>query len=213
MDFSLSIGQRYRVFLNDKSILISEDINTADIQPDDRCVIFRGVSEMQLEYERFKSEKDCNQLIFLTGERFSTAVSAFQSLFRDVKAAGGIVKDKEGKILCIFRLGVWDLPKGKLKKGESPKEGALREVEEETGLSPLEILNPLPSTFHIYTSRKGKAMLKETYWFEMLYEGNETPVPQVEEDITAVKWFEKKEMYVVMESTYASLKELVKGYI
>ncbi len=38
------------------------------------------------------------------------------------------------EILMIFRRGKWDLPKGKLDKGESLEACALREVEEETGL-------------------------------------------------------------------------------
>lgn len=213
MDSSLSTGQRYTVFLNDKSILISEYINTADIQPTDFCVMFQGVSGMQLEYERFTSQEDCTRLIFLTQERFPEAAAAFNSLFKDVKAAGGIVINHEQQLLGIFRLGVWDLPKGKLKKKESPEDGAIREVEEETGLSSLEIMKPLPSTFHIYTSRKGNAILKETYWFEMYYEGNETPVPQLEEDITEVKWFSKDDLHEVIESTYASLKDLVRRYL
>jgi 8-oxo-dGTP pyrophosphatase MutT (NUDIX family) len=213
MDSSLSTGQRYTVFLNDKSILILEYINTADIQPTDFCVMFQGKSGMQLEYERFTLLEDCTRLIFLTQDRFEEAVSAFNSLFKDVKAAGGIVKNQGQQILGIFRLGVWDLPKGKLKKKEIPEEGAIREVEEETGLSSLQILKPLPSTFHIYTSRKGKAILKETYWFEMYYDGNETPVPQVEEDITEVKWFGKDELHEVIDSTYTSLKELVRRYL
>jgi 8-oxo-dGTP diphosphatase len=55
-----------------------------------------------------------------------------------VKAAGGvIVRDADGKrevaVIHRPRYDDWSLPKGKLEAGESFKEGALREVEEETG--------------------------------------------------------------------------------
>ena len=39
------------------------------------------------------------------------------------------------------RLGKWDLPKGKLDKGETIEECALREIEEETGAKGLSIVS------------------------------------------------------------------------
>ena len=52
-----------------------------------------------------------------------------------VRAAGGIVV-RDGKVLLVHRpkYDDWSFPKGKLDDGESWAEGALREVEEETGL-------------------------------------------------------------------------------
>jgi ADP-ribose pyrophosphatase YjhB (NUDIX family) len=88
----------------------------------------------------------------------------------------------------------------------------LREVAEETGLTNLAITSQLPSTFHIYTDKKGGFILKETIWFEMSFRGDETPVPQHEEDITEVKWFAKSEIEEATENTYASLKELLLDY-
>jgi ADP-ribose pyrophosphatase YjhB (NUDIX family) len=212
MNSSFSTVQRYRVFLNDKLILISEDINIADYQPSDRVVNFNGLDEMLKEYERFKGNEDCERLIFHANNRYSEACESFSSLFRKIKAAGGLVRNPDGNILFIFRLGAWDLPKGKLKKNEGIEEGALREVTEETGLSSLRIIYPLPSTYHIYTDRKGRACLKETYWFEMMYEGVEIPVPQTEEDITEVRWFEPNNLGLVLDNTYASLREMILGY-
>ena len=45
--------------------------------------------------------------------------------------------DKEGKILLSLRTdnGLWNLPGGRLEPGESPTEGLVREVKEETGLT------------------------------------------------------------------------------
>jgi 8-oxo-dGTP pyrophosphatase MutT (NUDIX family) len=52
-----------------------------------------------------------------------------------VRAAGGIVV-RDGAVLLVHRPAYddWSFPKGKLEHGESWEEGALREVEEETGL-------------------------------------------------------------------------------
>ena len=57
----------------------------------------------------------------------------------EVRAAGGVVvrrQDGQDEVLVVHRprYDDWTLPKGKLKPGESDEEGALREVEEETGL-------------------------------------------------------------------------------
>ena len=63
---------------------------------------------------------------------------AFFKHFKLVKAAGGLVINKSGEVLLIFRRGKWDLPKGKLDDNESLVECAVREVQEETGLKNLE---------------------------------------------------------------------------
>jgi 8-oxo-dGTP diphosphatase len=52
-----------------------------------------------------------------------------------IRAAGGIVL-RDGAVLLVHRprYDDWSFPKGKLDRGESWEEAALREVEEETGL-------------------------------------------------------------------------------
>ena len=51
-----------------------------------------------------------------------------------IMAAGGILS-RDGEILLVQRprYGDWSLPKGKLDRGESPLQAAVREVREETG--------------------------------------------------------------------------------
>ena len=67
----------------------------------------------------------------------------FCSKFIMVEASGGLVFNKDGDILMIFRNGKWDLPKGKLEIGESVEECAIREVEEECGIVGLNIIDKL----------------------------------------------------------------------
>ncbi len=54
---------------------------------------------------------------------------------RRVEAAGGIV-ERDGRIAVVHRprYDDWSLPKGKLDRGETFEQAALREVHEETGL-------------------------------------------------------------------------------
>ena len=42
-------------------------------------------------------------------------------------------------MLFIYRFNKWDLPKGKLNKGEKKQDCAIREVEEECGICNLQI--------------------------------------------------------------------------
>ena len=135
-------------------------------------------------------------LYIKTTDNFAEACTTFNSMFTRIAAGGGIVRNLKQDYLFINRLGKWDLPKGKLHKNEPAVEGALREVMEETGLTTLSVIKPLPSTFHIYTDRKGKEILKETYWFEMLCTEDQLLVPQLEEDITEVRWFAPDERCV-----------------
>jgi 8-oxo-dGTP pyrophosphatase MutT (NUDIX family) len=59
----------------------------------------------------------------------------FSSRSRLVRAAGGIIV-RDGSVLLVHRpkYDDWSFPKGKLEADESWEEGAVREVEEETGL-------------------------------------------------------------------------------
>lgn len=131
----------------------------------------------------------------------------FCSLFRCIEAAGGIVENGRSEYLVINRLGVPDLPKGKAEAGESPQENALREVQEETGLSSLQLGRRICETFHTY--RIGDdIVLKRTTWFAMHVCGRPELNPQTEENITDAQWLTRAEVHRAAKSTYASLREV-----
>jgi 8-oxo-dGTP pyrophosphatase MutT (NUDIX family) len=206
------MAQRYRVFLNDKVIRISEIINTEELEKDAFLIQFETPEGLQEVYERFRSDIHCSKLLINAGNKFAEACRAFNAIFTPVQAAGGLVFNQTGNLLVIFRLGKWDLPKGKLEAGESASAGAQREVMEETGLSSLRIVRELPSTYHIYTDRKGADILKETRWFEMENTGPEELRPQLEEDILEARWISRDEISGICTNTYASLRELFSLY-
>lgn len=145
---------------------------------------------------------------FIYHHNLEELMEEFARCFKRIDAAGGVVFNSDGKILVIHRLGVWDLPKGKAEKGESMEETALREVEEECAIAPLEIVKPLTSTYHTYRLKE-KMILKKTYWYQMKYKGNGNPKPQAEEDITQALWMPATDMEKVNQNTYASIKEVL----
>ncbi len=128
-----------------------------------------------------------------------------------IEAAGGVVLNNEKEYLLIKRFGIWDLPKGKIEKRESIKEAAIREVCEETGLTIVEIVKPLPDTFHIY-QQQGKWFLKKTHWFLMKTEDIGELVPQTDEDISEALWMEKSTAKNAISKSYRSIKDTL-GYL
>lgn len=71
--------------------------------------------------------------------RPSKADNARGNLGSRLLVAGGIVLDREGRVLLIHRssndLTQWEIPGGKLERGETPRETAIRELQEELGVS------------------------------------------------------------------------------
>ena len=123
------------------------------------------------------------------------------------RAGGGKVKNTSDAILFIYRNGRWDLPKGKLESNESIENCALREVEEECGVTSLSIEHELETTYHIF-KRKGQLILKITHWFEMRTGHTGTLQPQAEEGITAVSFKEGTALQSALEETYETIKLL-----
>lgn len=134
----------------------------------------------------------------------------FKAYFDYLEAAGGVVKNKEDKILFIYRLNKWDLPKGKVEKGETTEIAAVREVEEECGIRHLIRKELITTTYHIYF--QGNLKLKATYWYRMNYGGEENLIPQNEEGITLAEWKNRDEIPKVLTNTYENIRLVMDQY-
>lgn len=139
-------------------------------------------------------------------------LSRLATRFRWIEAAGGIIKDKAGKILLIHRRGHWDLPKGKIDEGETPQVAAVREIREETGLSQLIELEACSPTYHIYPMQE-HWFLKKTHWFQYEMRTDQPLLLQTEEDITDARWMDTDEIRLVWMEIYPSLKPLLEKII
>jgi 8-oxo-dGTP pyrophosphatase MutT (NUDIX family) len=121
-----------------------------------------------------------------------------------IVAAGGIVQNDYGEVLLMYRLGKWDLPKGKQDEGETLEQCALREVEEETGLTDIELVRKINVTYHDYV-QDGNTITKETHWYAMKVEGRPKTIPQTTEDIEEIRWVKGEELQTLLSLSYANI--------
>ena len=98
-------------------------------------------------------------------------------------AAGGVVVRKDGRVAVIHRprYDDWSLPKGKLEPDETFEAGALREVEEETGIRG-RIVGELPSVS--YRDRKGRDKLVR--WYRMDVDDADEFAPN--DEVDELRW-------------------------
>ncbi len=205
----------YKVFFNDRKITIADQKNITFIKSPALIENIKTKKELKRWFLQF-SENNEPEIILLTNNVEKFWSETFLPAFKLIEAAGGVVFSK-GKLLVIYRNGKWDLPKGKLDKLEPKEKAALREVQEECGITGHSITRELTPTFHIYKSPYkdsfGQWILKKTHWYEMQYSGNFQGNPQLEEDITEIQWLSKSEIEMVLLNTYESLKSVFLSYL
>ena len=175
-------------------------------------VLIQQASPRQLErLIRLLELKKLKKLLSITFavEDYEFMVEFVKDQFKVIKASGGVVR-KNDRILMIFRLGKWDLPKGKLKKKEESIKAAKREVEEECSVK-VDVKDKVCSTWHTYV-RKGKRILKRTDWYEMICLDDSNMQPQLAEFIEELKWMNYKEVSKSVKNSYASIQEVVDEY-
>jgi 8-oxo-dGTP pyrophosphatase MutT (NUDIX family) len=129
-----------------------------------------------------------------------------KNLYKVIKAAGGIVV-KDDKWLFMYRRKKWDLPKGKLDKGENSKKAAIREIEEETGVKAL-VRDKICTTWHTYTMNNNR-ILKRTKWYLFDCLDDSAMQPQAEEQIEKLEWYSPAEAKVILINSFSSIRYVV----
>ena len=124
-------------------------------------------------------------------------------------AVGIMLLSREGKVFVAQRLDstleAWQMPQGGLDQGEEPLAGALRELEEETGIRPNhvevitrtaeELLYDLPDDL-VGKLWKGKWRGQRQTWFLCRFTGTDEDVniQTAEPEFRAWKWTEPAEL-------------------
>lgn len=194
----------YKVFINEHLICWSES-NDFSISKENKFWINDPSVEGFNCLTEWLLKEPLSQVVEISSEDCEISFQTFCDSFRIIEAAGGLVRNGNKEILFIHRLGKWDLPKGKIEKGEDKKEAALREVEEECGVNALKIENELCTTYHIYKFKE-ELVLKRTFWYEMSTDFEGELVPQIEEDIHKVVWVDANAISSQLADTYGNIK-------
>jgi len=191
----------YKVFLNDVPIILSTQKNIGSR--------YTSYPIKKVDIEQLIKDILNKKILFihLHHKKEEKLLHHLKKKLKTITAAGGMVFNNKKQILFIYRKGRWDLPKGKVDKGESLEEAAMREVEEETGVKKLEIKNYIDTTYHIL-KRNGKYKLKETYWYEMHTNYDGKLVPQTKEDIKKAKWKNFEKTQKALLKSYENIKLL-----
>ena len=136
--------------------------------------------------------------------------------------SGVMLLNAEGKVFVAQRLDstleAWQMPQGGLDEGEDPQAGALRELEEETGIRadqveiiarcPVELTYDLPGDL-VGKMWKGRWRGQRQAWFLCRFTGRDEDVNIETEhpEFRAWKWAEPKELPAMIVPFKKSLYE------
>lgn len=191
----------YKVFIKDVPIILSTEKN-----------IGKQYTAFPLKDIEFKKLiKDIRKGKFQYVNLYHPDKAKLESLLLEklpvVTAAGGLVNNSKMEVLFIKRNNRWDLPKGRVEKGESLEDAAIREVEEETGIQDLILGDFISKTYHVFKRNK-KWKLKVTYWYAMHSDYKGELTPQEEEGIEKVRWKNFQKSQKALRNTYENVKLL-----
>ena len=133
-----------------------------------------------------------------------------RSRARQETSAGGVVfRMEDGRPMFLLirdSYRNWGFPKGHLEENEAAERAALREVEEETGLTGLSLRGEI-ETIDWYFRFRGRLIHKVCHFFLMQSESAATS-PQREEGITACRWLPFEEALELI--SYANARGVLK---
>lgn len=205
----------YEIYYNDKLICLMHhawDVYISEKKGVTLVIPYAGKPSLLLSImDKMEKNRELSR-VYVLAHDVKQLKRDFFSLFEIVEAAGGLVINRKGETLLLYRRGHWDLPKGKIEPNEGKKAAAIREVTEETGVKDVKIIGKLTTTYHIYGKSRGKRFLKPVYWYSM-YTSSDFVRPETSEGIEKVIWVKgiDKNLYG-FTPIFKNINEVIRQY-
>ena len=200
-----------KVFYNDKPLVLTTDkeayINDNPFA--ETFEFFDGASLRSFTQAMQYMDRPGTKGAVIEDISSDSLLTQLHAMYQSIDAGGGVVFNEDNAILMIFRRGKWDLAKGKLDKGETIEECALREVSEETGLQHLSLEEKICDTYHIYV-QDNVQLIKRTAWFKMKGTNADRIKPQKEENILEARWVSGTEIPQLAAKSYEAIRDVLK---
>lgn len=203
----------YKIYINEVPFYLKKTEDILPNQPKLEGTLtarYTGKTKHLLQFIDMCEKTNTLKSVVIYHNDFEQLKLDFKSLFTINEAAGGVIRNELGELLVIFRRGFWDLPKGKLERGETKKEAAVREVLEETGLKSATIIDKVGITNHSFRNKSGIRILKKSHWYAMITTKQKLK-PQVEEDIERVEWVDQVDFLANYKPIYSNIIDVLKS--
>jgi len=204
----------YKIYINERPLyLLSQSEAIAKLPGDATNLVARytGNKKSLPNFIDMMEKSQRYESVTIFYQDVPKLIKDFEGIFKILEAGGGVVANEHNELLMIYRRGSWDLPKGKIDKGETKEEAAVREVQEETGVQNIELGDFICETRHTYQNKKGKRIIKLTYWYKMTTTDKDL-IPQAEEDIEAAVWMAYAEFKAGNHKAYQNIWEVLGAY-
>lgn len=206
--------QSYEIQVNEHSLILTGKHPPETRLPTPHRIFMPYIGNKKALFQYLDTLEKSNRFdeIILESEDPRSTFKDLRSLCNWVPAAGGVIRNPKGQILMIYRKNFWDLPKGKLESGERSRQAAIRECMEEVGLKDLTIHTKIGVTWHLYREQDRSRSLKRTKWFVLDTQSPELTMPQKEEGIERVEWFNASDA-LELEPIYQNIKFIIQKYM
>lgn len=201
----------YKIYINEIPLILKPRNLVRKGEKEQKNVLvakYAGKSRHLLQYIDLCEKGTEMEKVIIYSDDYKQLKKDFLSLMVVNEAAGGLIRNEFNEFLFIYRRGFWDLPKGKLEAGETKKETALREVNEEVGIKKPNIIRKLTITNHVFRNKSGQRILKKSHWY-LMDSPKQKLKPQTTEDIDQAVWLKEEAFLSQCKPIYKNILDVL----
>lgn len=199
-----------KIYIQETPLYLCQDAQLLNLDLADKKILvskYTGKIKHLLNHIDLLEKNNKMHAVVIEYKEVEVLIGDFLNLYKVLPAAGALVSNELEEYLMIHRLGHWDLPKGKIEKGEGIRKAAIREIEEETAAKKVILKKYLLTTWHTYKIKK-KRYLKKTFWFSATAPKQDL-VAQSEENIEKAIWVLFDKINVNQEPIYNNILDVI----